>query len=96
MLFAIRFTDNPTAFQVRKEHFNSHIEWLKQHKNIVKAAGSLRQKDRDQPVGALWIVEAANEDEAEKVFATDPFWVFGLRSSVEVLSWSLAFEDMLA
>ncbi|WP_442954683.1 YciI family protein [Pantoea sp. LMR881] len=55
----------------------------------------ITQKDNDQPVGALWIVVAANEDEASKVFATDPFWVFGLRASVEVLSWSLAFEDML-
>lgn len=36
------------------------------------------------------------EDEATKIFASDPFWVFGLRSSVEGLSWSIAFEDMLA
>ncbi|WP_084879205.1 YciI family protein [Pantoea cypripedii] len=54
-----------------------------------------RKNDNDQPVGALWIVVAADEEEASKVFATDPFWVFGLRASVEVLSWSLAFEDML-
>lgn len=95
MLFAIRFTDNPAALHVRKEHFNAHLAWLKQHNNVVKAAGSLRKKDNDQPAGALWIVVAANEDEASKIFATDPFWVFGLRASVEVLSWSLAFEDML-
>ena len=96
MLFAIKFTDNQAAFHVRKEYLNAHIEWLKQHNNVVKAAGSLRKNDNDQPVGALWIVVAADEEEASKVFATDPFWVYGLRASVEVLSWSLAFEDMLA
>jgi len=95
MLFTIRFTDNPLAFNVRKQYLDLHLEWIKQRRNIITAAGSLREKNKDQPVGALWLVEAESEEEALTLFSDDPFWVNGLRSSVEVLSWSLAFEDML-
>ncbi|OQP30716.1 YciI family protein [Pantoea latae] len=95
MLFALRFTDHPTAFDVRKAYLHPHLAWLKQKKDVVKAAGSLREKNSDRPVGALWIVEAENEEQALSIFADDPFWLHGLRASVEVLSWSLAFEDML-
>lgn len=96
MLFTIRFTDHPTAFNIRKQYLNPHIEWLKQKRDVIKAAGSLREKHNAQPVGALWIVEAKSEKEALAIFSDDPFWVNGLRASVEVLSWSLASDDMIA
>lgn len=95
MLFAIRFTDHPAAFTIRKQYLSPHLAWLAQRRTRVKAAGSLRAKNSDQPVGALWIVEAENEEDARAIFADDPFWVHGLRASVEILSWSLAFEEML-
>jgi uncharacterized protein YciI len=95
MLFTIRFTDHPEAFNIRKQYLNHHIEWLKQKCNVVKAAGSLREKHNDQPVGALWIVEAENEEDALAIFSDDPFWVNGLRASVEILSWSLASDNMI-
>ncbi len=63
---------------------------------MVKAAGSLREKHNDQPIGALWIVEAESEEEALSIFSDDPFWVNGLRASVEILSWRLASDDMIA
>lgn len=44
MLFALRFTDHPTAFDVRKAYLHPHLAWLKQKKEVVKAAGSLREK----------------------------------------------------
>lgn len=73
MLFAIRFTNNPAALPVREKYLSAHIEWLKQNNNVVKAAGSLREKDNDRPVGALWVIVAADKEEALNVFATDPF-----------------------
>lgn len=96
MLFTIRFTDDPTAFNIRKQYLNHHIEWLEQKREVVKAAGSLREKHNNQPIGALWIVEAESEEDALSIFSDDPFWVNGLRASVEILSWSLASDDMIA
>ncbi|EPL3991175.1 YciI family protein [Providencia stuartii] len=96
MLFIIRFTDHPTAFNIRKQFLNHHIEWLMQKREVIKAAGSLREKHNDQPIGALWIVEAKSEEDVLAIFSDDPFWINGLRESVEILSWSLASDDMLA
>lgn len=95
MLFTLRFTDRPTAFDIRKQYLQPHLEWLQQKRDVVRAAGSLREKGKDQPVGALWIVEAETEEAALALFSDDPFWRNGLRASVEILSWSLASEDML-
>lgn len=95
MLFAIRFTDHPGEYTIRTKYLNPHLDWLKRKRDVVLAAGSLREKHNDQPIGALWVVKAQNEEDALSIFSDDPFWVQGLRASVEVLSWSLAFEEML-
>lgn len=96
MLFVIRFTDRSAHLSVRERYFDAHIAWLQRKTDVIKIAGSLREKHSDQPVGALRVVEAATEDDAFSIFADDPFWVHGLRASVEIHSWSLAFSDMLA
>ncbi|WP_338561940.1 hypothetical protein [Erwinia sp. E_sp_B04_7] len=62
---------------------------------MVKTAGSLREKHNDQPVGALWIVKAENVENALTLFSDDPFWVHGLRASVENVSWSLPLRTCL-
>jgi uncharacterized protein YciI len=91
MLFFVRFTDRPDRLNVRERHLRAHLEWLDAHPEVV-AAGSLR-KTGEAPVGACWIVRAADVSEVEGVFASDPFWTEGLRESVEILQWSQAFPD---
>ena len=56
----------------------------------ILVAGSLRAAPGDAPVGGLWVVEADTRDEAEAVYATDPFWTEGLRDRVEIHFWSKA------
>ena len=96
MLFAIRFTDRLSQLSVRERYFDAHIAWLKLKRDVIKIAESLREQHNDHPIGALWIVEAATEEDAFNLFADDPFWVHGLRASVEIHAWSLAFSDMLS
>lgn len=96
MLFAIRFTDCAAQLSVRERYFDAHIAWLQRKRDVIRLAGSLREKHSDRPIGALWVVEAATEEDAFDLFAEDPFWVHGLRASVEIHVWSLAFIDMLS
>lgn len=72
MLFAIRFTDHPVKYNVRKQHLNPQLYWLKRNRDVVLAAGSLCEKHNDQPVGALWLVKAEHEEEALSIFSDDP------------------------
>jgi uncharacterized protein YciI len=58
---------------------------------MVRVAGSLRPGADAAAVGAIWIVEAKDKKEIEALLQSDPFWVQGLRQSVEILYWSKAF-----
>lgn len=93
MLFIVRFTDKPDRLAIRKEFLPAHLEWLKKHEKIVRVAGSLRPEADAAPVGAAWIVEAKDRKEIETLLESDPFWVHGLRQSVEILHWFKAFPE---
>lgn len=91
MLFAIRFTDDQQKRAVRERYRADHLAWLAARSDKILVAGSLRAQPDANPAGALWIVEAGSLEEARGVFATDPFWINGLRQDVEVFHWFKAF-----
>ncbi len=93
MLFAVLFTDKPGHGLLRAEHLEAHIRWVDQNKNVVLVAGSLRSEPQDTPKGGLWIAEAESKAQVMQIMATDPFFICGLRLSVDVLHWSKALEQ---
>jgi hypothetical protein len=93
MLFVVRFTDDPSRLHVRNELLPAHLQWLEQHREAILVAGSLRHEPDSSPVGAFWVVEAPSKAAVEELFLTDPFWIHGLRKSVELLHWSKAFPE---
>jgi uncharacterized protein YciI len=93
MLFVVRFTDDQQRLATRKQFLSDHLQWLDAHKKNVLVPGSLRPEPDASPVGACWIVEALNKSEVEHLIQSDPFWVQGLRQSVEILHWFKAFPE---
>jgi len=93
MLFAVRFQDDPAKHETRSGYLRAHIEWLDQNADQVLVGGSLRVALDETPVGGLWVVNAESKEAVEQLIKTDPFWIQGLRSSVEILHWSKAFDD---
>ena len=93
MLFAVRFEDDQGQSAIRKRYLDAHIAWLDQHADSVLVGGSLRLESDANPIGGLWIVRASSKEVVEGLIETDPFWQQGLRSNVEILYWSKAFED---
>jgi hypothetical protein len=93
MLYVVRFTDRKDRLATRREHLPAHIAWLDLHRDRVLGAGSLRPDPGADPVGGLWIVEASSRAEVESLLVTDPFWVEGLRETVDIWFWSKAFPD---
>jgi uncharacterized protein len=92
MLFAVLFTDKPGQGALRADHLNAHIEWVAQHQDTVRVAGSLRVEPQDHPKGGLWIVEAPSKQAVLEMMKSDPFYTCGLRQNIEVLHWSKALE----
>ena len=93
MLYAIIFADDPAKHAVRSAHMKSHLEFLARHRDVILAAGSLREDIGQNPIGGLWIVDVPNRAAAEAIYLADPFWTEGLRSSVEIRHWSKAFDE---
>lgn len=93
MLFVVRFHDDPAQASVRKTYFEAHIRWLREHQDRVLIGGSLREDPDALPVGGLWIVDCMDKSEVETLLSSDPFWINGLRTGVEILSWNRAFPD---
>lgn len=93
MLFIVRFEDHQDKLTTRSQFLDAHIAWLDENRSCVLVGGSLRHELGDPPVGGLWIVRAESKQAVEAIIETDPFWVQGLRQSMEILHWSKAFED---
>ena len=87
MLFMVRFTDHPDRLDVRQAHGAAHMAWLAEHAAQVRIGGPLRRDPEGAAVGAMWLVEAASAAEIERLLASEPFWVNGLRAGVEILEW---------
>lgn len=94
MLFLIRFTDRPDRLAIREKFRQDHLSWLANRRDKVLVAGSLRLEPGANPAGAVWIVELDSKQDAELLYQTDPFWVHGLRQSVEIWHWHKAFPDL--
>ena len=90
MLFAVIFTDKPDQGAVRAANLQAHIDWLEQHKDIVRIGGSLRHELGQVPKGGLWVAEAESKAQIEALIKSDPFFTAGLRQSYEILHWSKA------
>jgi uncharacterized protein YciI len=93
MLFAILFDDEPRdAANIRRQHMPAHLDFLQVSSEFIRAAGPLRETDGTIG-GGMWIVEARNLGEVERLIAEDPFWTHGLRRSVRMLIWEQVFVD---
>ncbi|QNM98031.1 YciI family protein [Chitinimonas koreensis] len=92
MLFVVTFDDRPDAAAVRQREMAAHLDYLRLHGDRIKVAGSLRESPECTPVGACWIVEAADADTVHALVQADPFHRHGLRAGYRVLHWSKAFD----
>ncbi|MBU4611410.1 hypothetical protein IMZ29_12990 [Achromobacter sp. GG226] len=92
MLYVIRFYDIADGLAIRQAHIDAHMAWLAEQGPAIVAAGPLRVGGPDtKPVGALWIVQADSEAQAEAIVRTDPFSIHGLRERIEVYAWSRGY-----
>ena len=93
MLFIVQFEDKPNTGELRTKLFPEHVAFLDSKKDHVLVPGSMREIPSDRPLGGLWIVEAADENEVKEIFKDDPFWTNGLRASVRINRLVKAFPD---
>jgi hypothetical protein len=94
MLFVVILTDRPGTAAIRQQWLAAHLDWLR-NQTAVLQAGSLREEAGANPIGGCWIVNAADRPAVQALLEGDPFWVNGLRESVRILEWSVAYPERL-
>lgn len=93
MLFALVAHDKPDSVAKRMENRPAHLKFLEGLGETVKVAGAFLS-DRSEGVGSIVIIEAASLDEANAIFARDPYAVAGLFGESSVAPWRLAINNL--
>ena len=93
MKYAVYFEDDDDFAHMRPKYMAEHLQFLADNAAAIEAAGPMKRADNGEPAGGLWIVEAGDAGEVQKLVETDPFWPTGLRKQVHILEWTRVFAD---
>lgn len=93
MYFALVAYDRPNAVVERQRLRPDHLRHLDALGDALIFAGPFLN-DRDESVGSIVVIEAANLDEARTVFGRDPFMSQGLFDSVTIKPWKLTINKV--
>jgi uncharacterized protein YciI len=93
MKFVVLFEDDPDAgAELRRNHISAHLAFLERNAAKVSAAGPLKTPS-GQGAGGIWIVDANDAGEVDRLVKQDPFWPTGLRKSVRILAWDQVYAE---
>lgn len=93
MTFIVLFEDNTgLGADIRQQHMPAHLAFLEDNASRITAAGPLKTAE-GEAAGGLWVVEADDAEDVDRLVKTDPFWPTGLRKSVRILAWTQVFAN---
>lgn len=83
MLFMIRGHDADRGPVIRQQEKDSHLRWVEQRLGAIRLAGPLLD-DSGRMVGSLFLIEAEDRAEAERLIGEDPYYRAGLWREIEI------------
>jgi uncharacterized protein YciI len=90
MRFAALFFDNLDPTRLDADLTRRHFEYLREHGDRIVSAGGLRAESGGPFRGSLWVVEALDLAEAQRLADDDPYCLAGLRPDRRVFIWNHA------
>ena len=94
MLFVITAFDRPGALELRMQVRPAHLRYLEERATQIRAGGPLLN-EKEQPMGSLLIIEAADRAAAEAFAGGDPYRAEGVFEKVEIRPWRAALGNWL-
>lgn len=81
---------------LRSQHLQAHLDYFKAQTKIT-LAGSTTPHGADDSNGGVWVIKGVSYEEATKICEDDPFFIAGLRQSIELFEYGVApqFEDLV-
>jgi uncharacterized protein len=92
MLYALICTDKPNSLDLRMKERPTHIDYLNNLGDRLKAAGPFTD-ETGSPIGSLVIVEAKDRSAAEDIAKNDPYTKAGLFAAVEIRAWKWGLKN---
>ncbi|MBB3066694.1 MULTISPECIES: YciI family protein [Limibacillus] len=95
MPWLIMSDDDPAATHKRadKDLMALHMAYEEAHKDIILAAGSLRNDDGSTPDGGLLLLDVETRAEAEAYYRKDPLTQAGVRGRITIRRWHRSILD---
>jgi len=89
------FSDDSAMLDRRKSHGAKHLVYLSENQKSFKPAGGLRNLPDTPFIGGVWVVNATEKDEVEKLVVNDPYYDVDHRK-YDILYWGIAHDSMSA
>jgi hypothetical protein len=83
-MFVMAGLDGPKGLDIRKATRPAHIDWIKSLGARVKLGGPIFQPDGATPMGSIIFLEAASLEEAQRVYAEDPYRKANLWDRIDI------------
>ncbi|MCP4490561.1 MAG: hypothetical protein GY820_25085 [Gammaproteobacteria bacterium] len=93
MIYVLFFEDNDNHADIRTKYMSDHLAFLSHNASNILAAGPLKDTNKGNPAGGLWLVDADTLADVRALIEQDPFWPTGLRQSIRILEWTRVFAD---
>ncbi len=86
MLFSIHCMDRAGKLQTRLDHYDAHRAHLNSTNTAIVLAGPITADDGETPIGSVFVIDAANPEEAQAFNRADPFYKLGVwtRDSIQI------------
>lgn len=82
-LFVLTCIDRKGALERRMAARPAHLDYIAQHRQMVKLAGPLLD-DAGQMAGSMFLIEAASKADVEAFAAADPYTLADLFETTEL------------
>lgn len=82
MQFVIHCHDKPDGGTRRAQLRDTHLNYLKEHKDIIVARGPLLDDDGVKTIGSLLILDVTDKSQAEAFWSNEPF------NQADVYKWT--------
>ena len=90
------FTNKPDSNDLREAHLEAHLEYFRAQTRIT-LAGSTTPHGASHSNGGVWVIKGVTYEEAVRICEDDPFFIAGLRESIEIFAYGMApqFEELV-
>ncbi len=93
MLFALIAFDQPNHVAKRLELRPEHLKFLESLGDSLKLAGPYLN-EKEEGIGTILLLEAANLEDARAAFARDPYYQAGLFDTLSIKPWRLTINHL--